>query len=68
GLYAYHLAVVLDDAMQGITHVVRGCDLLDSTFSHWHLQTVMGLPHPHYTHLPVIVNDEGQKLSKQTFA
>lgn len=68
GLYAYHLAVVLDDAEQGITHVVRGSDLLESTFSHWHLQTVMGLPHPHYSHLPVIVNHAGQKLSKQTYA
>ena len=68
GLYAYHLAVVLDDALQGITHIVRGSDLLDSTFCHWYLQEVLNLPHPHYTHLPVIVNQEGQKLSKQTFA
>ena len=68
GLYAYHLAVVLDDAEQGVTHVVRGSDLLESTFSHWHLQTVMGLPHPNYCHLPVIVNHAGQKLSKQTYA
>lgn len=67
-LYAYHLAVVLDDADQGITHIVRGCDLLESTFAHWHLQTVLSLPHPHYAHLPVIVNADGQKLSKQTHA
>ncbi|RLT94733.1 tRNA glutamyl-Q(34) synthetase GluQRS [Ketobacter sp.] len=68
GLYAYHLAVVLDDALQGITHVVRGSDLLESTFSHWYLQEVLHLAHPHYAHLPVIVNGEGQKLSKQTYA
>lgn len=68
GLYAYHLAVVTDDAMQGVTHIVRGCDLLHSTFSHWHLQTLLDLPHPVYAHLPVFVNEQGQKLSKQTFA
>lgn len=68
GLYAYHLAVVLDDALQGITHIVRGSDLLDSTFCHWYLQEALNLPHPQYSHLPVIVNAEGQKLSKQTFA
>lgn len=68
GLYAYHLAVVLDDAHQGVTHVVRGSDLLESTFCHHYLQSVLGLPHPVYAHLPVIVNSEGQKLSKQTFA
>jgi len=58
----------LDDADQGITHIVRGSDLLESTFAHWHLQTVLSLPHPHYAHLPVIVNADGQKLSKQTHA
>ena len=68
GLYAYHLAVVLDDALQGVTHVVRGSDLLDATFCHWYLQDVLELPPPQYAHLPVIVNAEGQKLSKQTFA
>lgn len=68
GLYAYHLAVVLDDAVQGITHVVRGTDLLESTFCHIHLQNALRLPHPHYTHIPVIVNKQGQKLSKQTYA
>lgn len=68
GLYAYHLAVALDDADQGVTHIVRGSDLLESTFCHWHLQTMLQLPHPHYAHLPVIVNHEGQKLSKQTYA
>lgn len=67
-LYAYHLAVVVDDAKQGITHIVRGCDLLESTFRHWYLQSRLQLPHPSYAHLPVIVNDQGQKLSKQTYA
>ncbi len=68
GLPAYHLAVVLDDAEQGITAVVRGIDLLDSTAAHLHLQSVLELPSPSYRHLPVIVNGSGQKLSKQTHA
>lgn len=68
GLHAYHLAVVVDDAAQGITHIVRGSDLLDSTPRHIHLQHRLGLPTPIYAHLPVIVNAQGQKLSKQTFA
>ncbi|HVL01333.1 MAG TPA: glutamate--tRNA ligase family protein, partial [Dongiaceae bacterium] len=68
GLYAYHLAVVIDDAAQNITHIVRGSDLLDSTPRHLHLQHLLNLPTPHYVHLPVIVNEQGQKLSKQTFA
>lgn len=68
GLYAYHLAVVLDDADQGITHIVRGSDLLEASFCHWHLQQRLQLPHPCYAHLPVIVNRAGQKLSKQTYA
>lgn len=68
GLPAYHLAVVLDDAEQGITTVVRGVDLFDSTAAHVHLQHVLGLPTPEYYHLPVVVNAQGQKLSKQTGA
>lgn len=68
GLPAYHLAVVLDDAAQGITTVVRGVDLLDSTAAHIHLQRTLGLPTPEYHHLPVLVNRAGQKLSKQTGA
>ncbi len=68
GLYAYHLAVVIDDVAQSITHIVRGSDLLDSTPRHIHLQRLLGLPTPHYAHLPVLVNAQGQKLSKQTFA
>ncbi len=68
GLYAYHLAVVVDDAAQNITHIVRGIDLLDSTPRHLLLQQQLGLPTPNYAHLPVLVNEQGQKLSKQTFA
>jgi glutamyl-Q tRNA(Asp) synthetase len=68
GLPAYHLAVALDDADQGVTNVVRGIDLLEPTFAHRHLQSTLGLPSPEYCHLPVIVNAAGQKLSKQTHA
>ena len=67
-LPAYHLAVVLDDADQGVTTIVRGVDLLDSTAAHVHLQGVLGLPSPRYYHLPVVVNERKQKLSKQTGA
>jgi glutamyl-Q tRNA(Asp) synthetase len=68
GLPAYHLAVVIDDAAQGVTTVVRGVDLLDSTPAHLHLQRLLGEPTPAYFHLPVVVNARGQKLSKQTGA
>lgn len=68
GLFAYQLAVVIDDALQGVTHVVRGSDLLDSTPRQIFLQQQCGFATPHYSHLPVITNEAGQKLSKQTFA
>lgn len=68
GLYAYQLAVVVDDAAQRITHVVRGSDLLDSTPRQIHLQQLLGHPEPAYLHLPVAVNAQQEKLGKQTFA
>ena len=67
-LFAYQLAVVVDDALQGITHIVRGSDLLDSTPRQIYLQRVLGYATPAYTHVPVINNKQGHKLSKQTFA
>lgn len=68
GLFAYQLAVVIDDAAQGITDIVRGSDLLDSTPRQIFLQRALGLNTPRYAHFPVICNPQGQKLSKQTFA
>lgn len=68
GFWAYQLAVVADDAAQGVTHVVRGADLLDSTARQIYLQRLLGLSMPRYLHVPVVVNDQGEKLSKQTGA
>ncbi len=68
GFWAYQLAVVVDDADQGITHVVRGADLLDSTPRQILLQRALALPTPVYAHLPLILGENGQKLSKSLAA
>ena len=68
GLCAYQLAVIVDDHLQGVTHVVRGADLLDSTPRQIHLQRLLGYATPLYAHVPVALNSNGEKLSKQTHA
>jgi glutamyl-Q tRNA(Asp) synthetase len=68
GLFAYQLAVVVDDAEQGVTDVVRGADLIDSTARQIHLQRLLDYPVARYLHVPVAVNAFGEKLSKQTGA
>ena len=68
GLWAYQLAVVVDDAAQGITHIVRGADLADNTPRQMHLQRVLGLSTPAYLHTPLVLGADGAKLSKQNGA
>lgn len=68
GLYAYQLAVVVDDAFQGITHVVRGADLLTCTPRQIHLQRLCGYAQPSYAHIPLALGPDGRKLSKQNRA
>ncbi len=68
GLWAYQLAVVVDDAAQGVTHIVRGEDLCDNTPRQILLQQWLGLPTPRYLHTPLVLGDNGEKLSKQNGA
>ena len=65
GVYAYQLAVVVDDALSGVTEVVRGCDLLSSTPRQIHLHRLMGFPEPTYAHLPLLVGADGHRLAKR---
>lgn len=67
-LWAYQLAMVVDDYQQGVTHVVRGIDLIDSTLRQNMLQSALGYPIPQYSHIPIACAENGQKLSKQNFA
>ncbi len=64
GIFAYLMAVVVDDAAQGITHIVRGADLLDNTPRQIYVQAQLDLPRPSYAHVPVLMEDDGAKLSK----
>jgi glutamyl-Q tRNA(Asp) synthetase len=68
GILSYQLAVVVDDYLQGITHVVRGADLLDNTVRQIWLGSLLNYPSLNYMHLPLAMNDQGQKLSKQNLA
>lgn len=68
GCFAYNFAVVVDDHLQGVTHVVRGEDILPLTFRHIYLQNVLGFSSPHYSHIPLVYSEEGTKLSKSSSA
>ena len=68
GLFSYQIAVVIDDAFQNVTDIVRGIDLIESTPWQIHLNSLLNLTQACYAHIPILVNDQGQKLSKQTFA
>jgi glutamyl-Q tRNA(Asp) synthetase len=68
GIFTYQLAVVVDDALQGITHIVRGADLLDNTPRQIYLQQQLGYLTPLYLHLPLVLDHNQEKLSKQTMA
>ena len=68
GVFSFHLAAAVDDAEQGMTDVVRGADLLESSARQIYVLKCLGLPAPHYAHLPIAVDARGEKLSKQTHA
>ena len=68
GFFTYQMAVVVDDAAQNITHIVRGADLASNTARQIYLQSALGYPTPHYLHLPLVLDQRGDKLSKQTMA
>ena len=68
GYFSYHLATAVDDASSGITHVVRGADLLDMTYPQIYIQKALALKSPEYAHLPVVLNENNMKLSKQNLA
>jgi glutamyl-Q tRNA(Asp) synthetase len=68
GIFTYQLAVVVDDAEQRINHIVRVVDLLSNTARQIHLQSILGHPIPNYVHLPLVLDEHGEKLSKQTLA
>ncbi len=68
GIYAYHLAVVIDDALQQVNYIVRGADLIDATCVHLYLNRLFGFPDAQYLHVPLVKNKYGEKLSKQSGA
>jgi glutamyl-tRNA synthetase len=65
---SYQLAVAVDDAAEGVTEVVRGDDLLSSAARQWHVQRALGLPHPRWIHVPLVLGDAGERLAKRTDA